>query len=95
MRVQFAIVRAEALFLVDLPADTVAAMTDLQIRTLIATKLRELGVRGVACACAQEYGDHPETAPRRMCRARAVVDIVYPTPTGKREREPVLAAAHN
>lgn len=44
-----------------------------QIKQAIATITSTLGRTGCAAQVAQEYGEHPETAPARMRWARAAV----------------------
>lgn len=36
------------------------------VEQAIDSTLRRLGAEGCLCAVAQEYGDHPESAPQRM-----------------------------
>ena len=43
------------------------------VEQAIETTMRELGATGCLCALAQEYGDHPESALRRMRWALSVV----------------------
>lgn len=45
----------------------------IQIRQAIITVTSTLGRTGCAAQVAQEYGEHPETAPARMRWARAAV----------------------
>lgn len=49
----------------------------LQVRQAIAAATREFGGLGCAARVAQEYGEHPETAVRRMRWARAAVAGAY------------------
>lgn len=61
--------QADALF-----ASTLQLSDDLSIihiRRAIAMALEAYGAAGCAGQVAQEFGDHPETAPMRMCWARA------------------------
>jgi hypothetical protein len=44
-----------------------------QIRQAVITVTSTLGRTGCAAQVAQEYGEHPETAPARMRWARAAV----------------------
>jgi|SRR5690242_17382258 hypothetical protein len=44
-----------------------------QVRRVIEAALRAFGSRGCAEKVAQEFGDHPETAVRRMRGARRAV----------------------
>jgi hypothetical protein len=62
---------AEALFVSPLrPGDRPPVP---QVRDAIAASLRTLGTRGCTAAMAQEFGDHPETAPARMRWALCLV----------------------
>ncbi len=51
-----------------------------QVRTAIATAVRAYGGQGCAQRVAQEFGDHPDTAPARMGWARAVAGEVFGWP---------------
>ena len=63
-------VRADALFASDLQrCDEPSAA---QVDQAIAAAVRALGPRGCGARVAQEYGEHPETAPVRMRWARAL-----------------------
>jgi len=53
-----------------------------QVRKAIAAVVRVHGRRGCADLVAQEFGDHPETAARRMRWARAVAGEVFASPPG-------------
>jgi hypothetical protein len=53
-----------------------------QVRTAIAAVVRAHGSRGCAELVAQEFGDHPETAVKRMCWAREVAGDVFAPPPG-------------
>jgi hypothetical protein len=48
-----------------------------QVRQAIAAAVRAFGTRGCAARVAQAYGEHPETAVRRMRWARAAVAGVF------------------
>jgi hypothetical protein len=48
-----------------------------QVRQAIAAAVRAFGARGCAARVAQAYGEHPETAVRRMRWARAAVTGVF------------------
>jgi hypothetical protein len=62
---------AEALFVSPLrPTDRPALP---QVRAAIADSLRRMGARGCLAAMAEEFGDHPETAPARMRWALSLV----------------------
>jgi hypothetical protein len=64
---------AEALFASTLqPSDAPAAET---VRETVITMLTRLGSAGCAASVAQEFGDHPETAVRRMGWARTLVGV--------------------
>ncbi|RSM68042.1 hypothetical protein DMB66_14070 [Actinoplanes sp. ATCC 53533] len=66
---------AEALF--TSPLQPSEEPTPSQIDAAISASLRaHHGVRGCAAACAAEYGEHPETAARRMRWALAEVDTL-------------------
>ena len=55
-----------------------------QVRQAIAAAVRAFGARGCAAVVAQAYGEHPETAVRRMRWARTAVtgaagpELVHP-----------------
>jgi hypothetical protein len=61
-------VRADALFVSALQSSDEPSA--VQVRQAIATASSELGELGCAARVAQEYGEHPETAARRMRWAR-------------------------
>jgi hypothetical protein len=68
-------VRCEALF-----ASTLQCCEDahpLRVQAEIVRAVRELGNRGCAARVAQEFGDHPDTAVRRMRWAREMVTSLY------------------
>jgi hypothetical protein len=71
--------RAEALFASDLSARREHTRTEVTaaIRRAIGT---HHGIRGCAGEVAAAYGEHPETAARRMLWARAVIEGIYATP---------------
>lgn len=76
-RTTFDNVRAEALFASLLqPADQPSAD---QVRDVVTTTLRALGIRGCAAHMASEFGDHPEIAAERMKWAKATIRMTYPT----------------
>jgi hypothetical protein len=56
--------QAEALFVSPLQGSD-APTTD-QIRAAVADMLHRLGAQGCAAMVAQEYGEHPDEAVRRM-----------------------------
>jgi len=63
--------RAAALFASSLQCSDQPSAT--QIRQAVLTATSTLGRTGCAAQVAQEYGEHPETAPARMRWARAAV----------------------
>jgi hypothetical protein len=64
--------RCEALFASGLqPSD---APTADVIATAINSAVQQLGLRGCASRMAQEFGDHPDTAARRMRWVRHLVE---------------------
>ena len=67
--------RADALFVSPLQrSDDPGAE---QVRQAIVAAVRAFGARGCAAQVAQAYGEHPETAVRRMRWARAAVTGVF------------------
>ncbi|MDX6334334.1 MAG: hypothetical protein QOG05_1674 [Streptosporangiaceae bacterium] len=72
----FEVVRAEALFASTLQPSR--SPSSDQVRRVVATTLRLLGVRGCAARMAVEFGDHPDTAVARMNWALATIRTVYP-----------------
>lgn len=83
-------VRAEALFVSALqPSDQ---PTVVQVRTAITLTIRQLRSRGCAARMAQEFGDAPHAAVRRMRWARQVVAEVFAAPQPQ-ARAPELAGA--
>jgi hypothetical protein len=75
MTTTFDAVRAQALF-VSWVQSSQQPDAD-EIRTAVATVLRQLGSRECAALVAQAFGDTPETAVGRMVWALAVVRGVY------------------
>ena len=69
---------AEALFVSDLQPSQRPSRQMLQ-ETVTAMILRH-GSDGCAAAVAEEFGDHPEVAVRRMCWAREKVRAVTVSP---------------
>ena len=63
--------RSEALFAS--PLQLSQRPTAQQLREAIMQTVRSLGTRGCAARVAQEFGDHPDLAVRRMCWARQQV----------------------
>jgi hypothetical protein len=76
--------RAEALFASSLQVSDRASADG--VRTAVAATLRLLRVEGCVAHVATEFGDHPDTAVRRMAWALATVRTVYSVrgPTGSR-----------
>jgi hypothetical protein len=74
----FEAVRAGALFVSALQPS--GSPSPDQVRCVVATTLRRLGVRGCAAQMAGEFGDHPDTAVARMSWALATIHTVYPEP---------------
>jgi hypothetical protein len=68
--------RAEALFASTLQPS--GSLSSEQVRLVVATTLRQLGIGGCAARMAAEFGDHPDTAAARMCWALATIRAVYP-----------------
>jgi hypothetical protein len=66
----------EALFASDLQSSEHPAPT--QVRETIEHTLQTLGEQRCVEVMAQEYGDHPDTAPARMRWVRSVVSQAYP-----------------
>lgn len=73
---QTAEAQAEALFVSPLQGSD--APTTEQIRAAVADMLHRLGSQGCAAAVAQEYGEHPDAAVRRMLWALAALRTAYP-----------------
>jgi hypothetical protein len=66
----------EALFVSDLqPSQTPSADA---IEAAVAEMIRRYGVTGCAASVAAEFGDHPDTAPRRMAWAREILAAAVP-----------------
>jgi hypothetical protein len=66
----------QALFASDLQSSEHPEPT--QVRETIQQTLQTLGEKRCVELMAQEYGDHPDTAPARMRWVRSVVSQVYP-----------------
>jgi hypothetical protein len=71
-------VRAEALFVSWLQSSQHPGADE--VRDAVAGTLRQHGTRGCAALVAGEYGEHPDTAVRRMNWALETVREVYPAP---------------
>jgi hypothetical protein len=80
--------RAEALFASSLQVSDRASADG--VRSAVAATLRRLRVGGCVAHVAAEFGDHPDTAVRRMAWALATVRTVYSVrgPTGTRASPP-------
>jgi hypothetical protein len=77
MATTFQVVRVEALF-VSMLQESQRPAAD-EVREAISTVLRTRGIRGCAGAVAEEFGEHPDLAIRRMTWAITTVDTVYPS----------------
>jgi hypothetical protein len=86
----FESVRAEALFVSSVQASDLPTVDD--VRRAVAASLREYRIRGCAARVAGEFGDHPETAVRRMRWALDVVRDAYPVPAAVRPRPATVLA---
>lgn len=63
--------RCQALFASGLqPSDT--PTTDM-VAVAISRAMQQFGIRGCVARMAQEFGDHPDTAAKRMCWARHLI----------------------
>jgi hypothetical protein len=70
--------RAEALFASCLQGSQTHSPE--QIRAAVAETLRKLGPEGCAGFVAQEYGEHPREAMRRMHWVLTAMPAAYPAP---------------
>ena len=70
-------VRAEALFVSDVQRSDPVTPDD--VRAAVQRTVRRYGTRHLAAIVAQEYGEHPDTAVRRMSWALGTVRDAYPT----------------
>jgi hypothetical protein len=83
--------RAEALFVSHLSAGEAPGRAEVDA-AIAASVRRWGGIHGCATEVAAAYGEYPETAPSRMCWARAVVDVLYDAPERRpRRRRPIAA----
>jgi hypothetical protein len=74
-RLDMTTARCEALFLSPLqPSERPDAD---RARAAIMLTIRQYGSRGCAARVAQEFGDHPDTAPARMRWARSLVSAAF------------------
>jgi hypothetical protein len=81
--------RCEALFASALQqSDTPSAD---QVTAEISRVLGQLGEDGCASRMAQEFGDHPETACRRMQWARRLVSDIIPAAARQHSQNLMLA----
>ena len=91
-----AVARAEALFASALPTGSHLDLVEATGAIKTAVR-RHGGVQGCAAVMAETYGDHPESAARRMRWARQVVATVYhqagPTRVFKVRAMPTWATA--
>ena len=80
---------AEALFASDLqPSQSAGTET---VHAAVTSTLLRRGGDGCAAAVATEFGDHPDTAVRRMTWARHTLAIAYSPLTTQREAQPLTA----
>jgi hypothetical protein len=70
--------RAEALFASSVQSSE--APTSARVQAVIAETLARLGVGGCAARMAEEYGDHPTEAARRMIWVLAALRAAFPDP---------------
>jgi len=68
--------RAEALFASWVQSSQMP--TPVQIRAAVAETLARLGAGGCAARMAQEYGEHPTEAARRMIWVLAALRAAFP-----------------
>ena len=68
--------RAEALFASWVQGSQMPSVD--QIRTAVAETLSRLGVGGCAARMAEEYGEHPTEAARRMIWVLAALRAAFP-----------------
>jgi hypothetical protein len=91
MPAAFEAVRAEALFASTLQPSGSASADE--VRRVVVTTLRRLGVRGCAAQMAGEFGDHPDAAAARMSWALATIHTVYPQPATTPNEHPATVGA--
>jgi hypothetical protein len=65
---------AEALFVSDLQPSQ--APTADVVRAAVGEMILRYGAVGCAATVAAEFGDHPDTAPRRMAWARELLSVL-------------------
>ena len=68
--------RCAALFASELQRSD--ALSPAAVAEVISRTVRRLGVAGCASQMAQEFGDHPEAAARRMRWIRPLIGEVFP-----------------
>jgi hypothetical protein len=71
------LIHAEALFVSHLQASRRPAPD--QVWKAISTTLRQHGIAGCAASVAEEFGEHPETAAKRMTWSLSTVHTVEAT----------------
>ena len=69
-------VRAEALFVSDVQRSD--PVTPDEVRAIVRRTVRRYGPLTLAAIVAQEYGEHPDTAVRRMSWALGTIREAYP-----------------
>jgi hypothetical protein len=67
--------RAEALFASDLQMSQCPSAA--QVKEAVTAAVKRLRTRGCACCVAQEYGDHPDDAAKRMTWCRRQISDVF------------------
>lgn len=75
MESTFEAVRAEALFASTLQMSQ--GPEDAEVRAAVTVTLRRIGVQGCVARLATEFGDHPETATKRMTWALRTIRHAY------------------
>jgi hypothetical protein len=86
--------RVEALF--TSPLATGPQPTRTKATAAIGHAIRaHRGSRGCAIALAGEYGEHPETAARRMRWARQTVETLYPSGSTRTRSAALILAPHH
>jgi hypothetical protein len=83
--------RAQALFASTLqPSESPSSE---EVRSVVVTTVRRLGIGGCTARTATEFGDHPDTAVARMRWALATIRAVYPPPVTAATSPRLLAFA--
>ena len=75
---ELASMRAEALFVSDLQPSQAPSADALEVA--VEDTIRRYGAQGCAASVAAEFGDHPETAVRRMAWARQALRTAFEAP---------------